>query len=125
MDKLDALAIRHNAFEKVDTTAFRRKARILQSVWREEQGYPCGEHRGRLLGSRLPMPWAKEALPSFLTETIKDVVRHEVLDAGNSRGKLYGKPRMFNDLLSSQPLCSTCSGSCGMTSGWRRSSQQT
>jgi hypothetical protein len=30
--------------------------------------------------------------------------RSEVLDKRKSTGKLYGKPRIFNDLLSSQPL---------------------
>ena len=58
----------------------------------------------RPLGSRLAMPWAQETLANFLTETVRGVVRREVIDEGKSRGKLYGKPRIFNDLLSSQPL---------------------
>tara|TARA_B100000745_G_scaffold283496_1_gene217585 strand:+ start:90 stop:854 length:765 start_codon:yes stop_codon:yes gene_type:complete len=51
------------------------------------------------------MPWAQERLKNYLTENIRDVVRSEVLDPVKSKGKLYGKPRIFNDLLSSQPLC--------------------
>ncbi len=51
------------------------------------------------------MPEAKHALSNYLTETIREVVRSEVLDPTKSAGKLYGKPRIFNDLLSSQPLC--------------------
>jgi len=43
-------------------------------------------------------------LANFLTPTIRDVVRAEVCDPARARGKLYGKPRIFNDLLSSQPL---------------------
>jgi len=107
--ELDKLARKYCAFEKVDKSTFQRCARILQSLWREEQDYKIGEHKyrsvGRKLGSRLPMPWARETLANYLTDTIKSVVRYEVLDKSRSKGKLYGKPRIFNDLLSSQPLC--------------------
>ena len=51
------------------------------------------------------MPEAQETLANFLTEPIRAVVRAEVCDPAASSGKLYGKPRLFNDLLSSQPLC--------------------
>jgi len=51
------------------------------------------------------MPWAQDTLANFLTEPVRDVVRAEVCDPVASAGKLYGKPRIFNDLLSSQPLC--------------------
>jgi hypothetical protein len=106
---LDPLAKALFALEGVDSSQFQRRARMLQSIWREEQGYPCGEHRrgvhARPLGSRLVMPWAQESLANFLTPAIRDVVRAEVCDRKKSRGKLFGKPRIFNDLLSSQPLC--------------------
>jgi hypothetical protein len=106
---LDDLAAKLFALEAVDSSPFQRRARVLQSIWRRERGYPCGEHsaRGktRPLGSRLPMPWAREELANFLTERVREVVRAEVLDPRRSKGKLFGKPRIFNDLLSSQPLC--------------------
>jgi hypothetical protein len=51
------------------------------------------------------MPWARETLANFLTPRIRDVVRAEVLDPVKSEGKLYGKPRIFDNLLSSQPMC--------------------
>ena len=51
------------------------------------------------------MPWAKETLSNFMTETAKQAVRNEVLDPIRSKGKLYGKPRIYDNLLSSQPLC--------------------
>lgn len=104
MFNLDQLAHIYFAYEKVDISPFQRKARLLQSFWRAEKGYDCGLFRGRPLGNLLPMPWARESLSNYLTDTIKDVVRQEVLAASNS-GKLYGKPRIFNNLLSSQPLC--------------------
>lgn len=106
---LNDLAKKYLAYEQIDKTQFQRRARILQSIWREQNGYLCGFHNSRgtprLLGSRLEMPWAKETLGNFLTEGIKEVVRAEVLDKSRSKGKLYGRPRIFNDLLSSQPLC--------------------
>lgn len=85
--------------------AFQRVARLRQARWRERRDLPVGEHRGRPLGSRVAMPFARETLASFMTDTVRDVVRAEVLDPVRSEGKLYGAPRIFEDLLSSQPLC--------------------
>ena len=111
---LATLAKELHSLESVDKSDFQRQARILQSLWRQEQGIPPGEHRWktqdgvirtRPLGSRLPMPWAQESLANFLTDKIREEVRSEVIDQKNSAGKLFGKPRIFNDLLSSQPLC--------------------
>ncbi len=106
MTDLDNLAHKYDAYIRGDGRGFRRKARILQSIWREEQGIEPGQHKGPL-GSRLPMPDAKnpENLTNYLTENIREVVRNEVLNPEKSKGKLFAKPRIFNDLLSSQPLC--------------------
>lgn len=101
---LKHLAIRLHADESTDASEFQRRARVLQSLWREEQVYLCGEHSGRLLGSRL-MPEDAKTLKNYLTETIRGVVEDEVCNKKASEGKLFGKPRIFNDLLSSQPLC--------------------
>lgn len=104
MDKLNELAIQTNAFESIDNSVFQRKARIMQSLWRIQKGYPAGLFRDRKLGSTLEMPWAQETLANYLDETIRQVVRCEVLDTAKNQGKLYGKPRIFNNMLSSQPL---------------------
>ena len=104
MNTLDQLAQKYHAFEKSDISSFQRKARLLQSIWREEKGYDCGHFRNRKIGNLLPMPWAQDTLNNYLTNTVKEVVRNEVLENSNS-DKLYGKPRIFNNLLSSQPLC--------------------
>ena len=98
------LAQIYHAYEKSDKSSFQRKTRLLQSLWRAGKGYDAGLFKGRLLGNLLLMPWAKETLNNYLTETIKEVVRNEVVNNSNN-GKLYGKPRIFNNLLSSQPLC--------------------
>jgi hypothetical protein len=84
---------------------FQRRARLLQALWRESRGLPIGENRGTSLGSRLAMPDAELKLTNYLTDTIRDVVRREVRDPARSSSKLFGKPRIWNDLLSSQPLC--------------------
>jgi hypothetical protein len=83
---------------------FPSRARLLQSVWRERQGLAIGKHRGVPLGTRLAMPAARHHLSNYLTATVRTVVRREVLDPVRSLGKLFAKPGIFNDLLSSQPL---------------------
>ena len=106
---ISRLAHRYSAFESIDKREFQRSSRILQSIWRTERGYDIGELKSkngsRPLGSRLPMPWARESLGNYLNETIRNVVRDEVIDPIKSKGKLFSKPRIFDDLLSSQPLC--------------------
>jgi hypothetical protein len=94
----------HHAFVKSDNP-FQRTVRLRQALWREKRGYPIGLHRGVPLGTRLLMPGAEEHLWNYLTDGIRDVVRAEVLDPRRSEGKLFARPRIFDDLLSSQPLC--------------------
>lgn len=101
---LNELAKKLHAFQNIDGCGFRRRARILQSIWRDEQGYEMGKNGGEGLGSRLPMPWAQDTLGNYLTDAIRDVVVAEVLSPQRDPEKLYAKPRIFNDLLSSQPL---------------------
>jgi len=103
--ELAALARRNDSFEAVDASVFQRTARILQSVWREGQGYPVGVRGDRRYGARLAMPWARESLANYMSDAAKETVRQEVLDPVRSKDKLYGKPRIFDNLLSSQPLC--------------------
>lgn len=106
---LDDLARQYRAYVRTDGSGFRRRARVLQSIWRQEQGFGIGVHSGksgdRELGSRLPMPWAKESLANYLTDNIRGVVRNEVEDERKSKGKVFKRPRIYDDLLSSQPLC--------------------
>lgn len=101
---LTELARKHHAFVSSDN-AFQRRARVLQALWREKQGLKRGQHRGRPLGSRIAMPQAQDDRSNFLTDTIRKAVWDEVLGPDRDRDKLYGQPRIFNDLLSSQPLC--------------------
>lgn len=102
--QLNELAMDLHAFKTVDVSAFQRRARVLQSIWRQERGFEPGVHAGAPLGSRLQMPEAQERLLNYITPAVREVVKREVLGPA-AAGKLYGKPRIFNDLLSSQPLC--------------------
>lgn len=85
-----------------DNKNFQQKARLLQSVWREEKGLPIGTHKGKDLGSRLDSSRAEADLLNFLTSRIRKVVT-AALDS--NRSGLMTKKRLFKDLLSSQPLC--------------------
>jgi|GEM_PF-398448 len=87
--------------------AWQRVLRRRQSRWREQRAYPIGLHDGRPLGSRLAMPAAEEKLWNFLTPAIGELVRREYLANASrpaAQKSLYGYPRLFADLLSSQPL---------------------
>lgn len=93
----------------VKEAAWRRRLRVRQARWREAASLPIGQHlppRGAPyeLGSRIAMPYAEEHLANYLTDTIRTLVRRELAEA-HLEGKLYGTPRIFDDLLSSQPLC--------------------
>jgi hypothetical protein len=104
LDKLEKLAKSYLADEKSDVSDFQKQARLLQSMWRKERGFQAGRYQGKTRGNYLPMPWAKETLNNYLSDTIKSVVAKEVLNQFDY-GKFYAKPRIFNNLLSSQPLC--------------------
>jgi hypothetical protein len=90
---------------------WQRRLRLLQATWREQQGLPLGRHgsgdSARPLGSRIAMPEAEQTLSNYLTKTIGEVVQEEVASArsGGADGKLISEPRIYEDLLSSQPLC--------------------
>lgn len=76
MNTLEAIAKKYNACEIMDNSEFRRKARVLQSMWRSEREYPMGEHHShkygpRALGSRLEMPRARDELLNYLTPAIR------------------------------------------------------
>lgn len=108
---LRTLAKQHDVYVTADNS-FQRKARLLQALWREEQGYPAGTHRGRVLGSRVQSPegtrnleWARKSLTNFLTPTIRQVVWEQALSPEVPGEKLLEPDRLITNLLSSQPLC--------------------
>lgn len=100
----DEVLTRHDVLVGSDN-AFQREARLLQALWREQHGYPVGLHRGKPLGSRIEADFAHNTLANFLTDGIRDVVRHAVPGAGRTSDQLIDEDRLFSNLLSSQPLC--------------------
>jgi hypothetical protein len=84
---------------------WQRVLRLSQALWREKQGLPIGtKSDGQELGTRIAMPDAEGDLSNFLTDTIRKVVR-ETVQAARSEDRLIKEPRIYNDLLSSQPMC--------------------
>ena len=108
---LRAALARYRVAEPSDGTEFRRKARLLASLWREAKGLAPGTHhpRGkagnsqpRVLGSRLDPDQAR-AGGNFLTSTILQQVRKRLAEPETHQ--LIKEDRLWGDLLSSQPLC--------------------
>ncbi|MCP3733848.1 hypothetical protein M9979_03015 [Sphingomonas sp. RP10(2022)] len=111
-ERLDQLPIvpvevlkRHHVHEQFDTR-FRACARLLQSLWRDRQGLPPGNHqdragRKRRLGSLLSGA-AADAGRNFMTPSIAHLVRREV--AYQEAGALIEQGRLYGNLLSSMPL---------------------
>lgn len=105
LSKLDPDLLRkHHVLVPTDN-AFQQRARLRQALWREENGHPVGLHRGQPLGSLVELDYAKRTLANFLTDTIRDVVRHDVLGPGRDPDSLINENRLLANLLSSQPLC--------------------
>ena len=82
-------------------TAFSSYARYLQSKWRENKGYPTQANK---YGNYLERNFAEKTKSNFLTNKIKAIVNQEVFNA-KTNGKLISEPRIWDNLLSSQPLC--------------------
>jgi len=83
---------------------FQKRARLLQALWRESKGLPIGNNYGEPVGSLISMPEAKDELSNYLSDNIREVFSREVLHPTPGVCKLFARPRIFNDLLSSQPL---------------------
>lgn len=81
-----------------EDSVFSANARLLQSVWRESNKYPiqAGKH-----GNYVEVAYAKETGANFLTPTIWGAVQTAVA----CKEKLIQSPRIWNNMLSSQPMC--------------------
>ena len=96
---------RYDAWEpNTDQHDYQWKLRLLQSHWRTKKGLPMKYEKAR--GAELPEAEAEQTLDNYLTETIRRVVKEEVEGEESKRErKVYQRPRIYNHLLSSQPLC--------------------
>ena len=82
-----------------DKSDFASRARLLQSKWRTEKGYNDFEKYGNFL----KIDFAQETGANFLTPNIFEIVKNEVKYKSIER-KVIKEPRIWNNLLSSQPL---------------------
>ncbi|WP_157944125.1 PGN_0703 family putative restriction endonuclease [Blastococcus atacamensis] len=71
--------------------------RLRQARWREQLGQPAGMAGQRRLGSRLP---AGDTTNNFLTPSVARAVANARLEPG----ALISTPRIYDNMLSSQPL---------------------
>lgn len=81
-----------------DKTEFASNARLLQSIWRIGNSYEYEKY-----GNFLKIDFAKKTGANFLTKDIFKIVKHEVENKLIDR-KVIQEPRIWNNLLSSQPL---------------------
>jgi hypothetical protein len=80
-------------------TDFSAHARLLQSKWRENKGLPFLKY-----GNFIHPYIAQKEKNNFLTHKIKLLAEYELLRKSVSE-KLIKEDRMWENLLSSQPLC--------------------
>ncbi len=88
-----------------EMTAFRRRLRLHQSRWRESKGHPIGSQpivpRGgiaaRLVGSRLPLAYARETGANFLTAGALGAARSRA--SAPEPHQRFDHQRLWADLL--------------------------
>lgn len=96
----------HKVYEPSDSR-FTSAARLLQALWREDNGFPIGVHRNpkgkrRKLGSRLDTKLARQGSNFLSPEIAKLAFRESVY---REIGALIDEERLWTNMLSSQPLC--------------------
>jgi hypothetical protein len=93
-------------------TEFRRRLRYHQAQWREANGHPVGSQPiapradvgpARLVGSRLPLAYAKETGANFLTAHALDAAKART--SLTERHQSFDHQRLWADLLSSTAFC--------------------
>jgi hypothetical protein len=94
-------------------TAYKRRARYHQAMWREQHGHPIGTHhvpaRGdrpataRPLGSRIPLEYGIHTGANFLSSAARDAVSDRL--ANPQPHEMLDEVRLWSDLLSSMPMC--------------------
>jgi hypothetical protein len=96
---------RHSCAGPVDTR-FRSMARLRQSLWREERGYPCGRYvdgagRSHRLGSMVSNRVGRTGI-NLIDTSLIPLVQHEL--AYREVGSLIYVERLWTNLLTSQAL---------------------
>jgi len=91
-------------------TEFRRRLRYRQALWRERNGHPIGSQPMnpkpggpmRLVGSRLPLDYARETGANFLTPAALDAARART--SLKEREQSFDRQGLWADLLSSAAM---------------------
>jgi hypothetical protein len=92
-------------------TAFRRRTRYHQALWREGHGHPIGSQpisprpggpTPRPVGSRFPLDYGRESGANFLTEDAVAAARARTSTI--ERHQSFDHQRLWADLLSSEAL---------------------
>jgi len=92
-------------------SVFSANARLLQSLWRDANGYPFEKY-----GNQFLVDFAKSSKANYLTPTIAKLVEEEVNNAGD---RVISEPRIWNNLLSSQPLAFNLFGELKLEPGFK------
>ena len=93
-----------------EMTAFRRRVRLHQARWRESKGHPIGSQPivprkrkpSRLVGSRLPLEYARQTGANFVTAAAFDTARARTSVAEPRQS--FDHQRLWADLLWSPTL---------------------
>jgi hypothetical protein len=93
----------YNVFYKPDTD-FASHARLLQSKWRVSKGLKMNNKAKSNYGNFVDSDIAKADKVNFITDNIKLLVTEKIKEI-RANGGLVSEPRIWNNLLSSQPLC--------------------
>lgn len=109
LEKVDAVS------GEADVAAFKRRARLHQSQWREKRSIPPGSHpmrrvddkhfrkHPRILGSRIELDRAYALGENFISTAALEAVRFRL--AAKEPHQTLDADRLYSDLLSSMPMC--------------------
>lgn len=94
----------YNAFYEKDSV-YASTARLFQSKWRAKHNYPTNKFNSDYgYGNYLETEFAKSTKANFLSDKIKILVTEKIVEIRRNGG-LISEPRIWDNLLSSQPLC--------------------
>src|SRR4051812_16502654 len=91
-------------------TEFRQRARLHHARWRDAHGHPIGTQPinprpgvdGRLVGSRIPLPYARKTGATFLTPSALGAARKRTASVEPEQS--VDHQRLWADLLASEAL---------------------
>jgi hypothetical protein len=103
---LPATLLRRHSCADPNDTRFRSVARLRQSLWREQHGYPCGRYvdgtgRSRRLGSMVSTRVGRQGI-NLVDPALVLLVQYEI--AYRELGAVIYVDRLWNNLLTSQAL---------------------